>query len=153
MVAGNERVQAEWEQRWGREWPEASERRALKFEAFWAKAKVKLAENLADRINLGDACRKRGLDGLLNIRAVRLGVIAAASMLFAQMGGDGSEPRQPRIGDAYDLWHAILASSADLFVTHDERLAKALNRVPVTGFRAIHVRRGVRGQLASALAV
>ena len=107
----------------------------------------------SDRIDCGDTCRQRGLDGLLDIRVVKLGVIATAALLFAQLGGDGSEPRQPRIGDAYDLWHAILAASGDLFVTHDERLAKALIRVPVEGFRAIDVQRGVRGQLASALAV
>ena len=153
MFAADKRTQTEWERRWGRKWPKAIERRALKFEDFWVKGALKCAEEFADLIDCGDACRQRGLDGLLDIRIVKLAVIATAALLFAQLGGDGSEPRQPRLGDGYDLWHAVLAGTADMFVTYDERLAKGLNRIPVEGFRSIYVQRGVRGQLASALGV
>jgi hypothetical protein len=123
----------------------------LKFADFWPKRALKCAEGFADQIGCGDACRQRGVDGLMNIRIVKLVIIAAAALLFAQLGGDSSEPRQPRLGDGYDLWQAILAATADVFVTHDERLAKGLNRIPVEGFRAIYVQRGLQGQLASAL--
>ncbi len=45
------------------------------------------------------------------------------------------EGRQPDWEDGYDLWHTILGSVADVFVTFDKRLADHLVRVPVEGFR------------------
>jgi len=37
--------------------------------------------------------------------------------------------RQPSGSDGYDLWHVTAASATDVFVTHDERLAKSLVRI------------------------
>ena len=71
----------------------------------------------------------RGLD----VRAVRLGVGAALSLVFFQV----VERRQPDRGDGYDQWHAIQSSAADVFVTRDDRLARLLARVPIEGFRAV----------------
>lgn len=50
------------------------ERRALKFEAFWTRAATPWAEAFAERVGVTAACRERGIDGLLDVRAVRLGV-------------------------------------------------------------------------------
>jgi hypothetical protein len=77
------------------------------------------------------ACRARGFNGLLDVRAMRLCVGALMSLIFAQIVGDGSQSRQPKLGDAYDLWHAILASVADVFVTYDKRFSELLKRVPI----------------------
>jgi hypothetical protein len=60
---------------------------------------------------------------------------ALMSLIFSQIVGEGSQSRIPQRGDAYDLWHAILASVADAIVTYDERFAASLRRVPVDGFR------------------
>jgi hypothetical protein len=88
---------------------------------------------LAAHDGLEDACRAHGVDGLLGVRAVGLTVGAMQSMVYALAVEGGS----PRIGDGYDLWHALMASAAEVFVTHDEELARRLNRIPVTGFTVV----------------
>jgi len=114
-------------------WQEAK-RWAPTFDAFWAKAAPGWAEDFADRLGLADACRQRGLDGLLSVRTVRLSVGVALSLVFSQV----LERREPHRSDGYDLWHATLASVADVFVTFDERLAGHLARVPVDdGFHVV----------------
>lgn len=105
----------------------------LTFDAFWAKAASSWAEDFAHRLGLAGACRERGLDGLLAVRTVRLSVGAMLSLVFSQV----VEGREPHRGDGYDLWHAVLASVADVFVTFDERLAGNLVRVPMDGFRVV----------------
>jgi len=43
-----------------------------------------------------------------------------------------------KFSDAYDLWHAIQASAADVFVTRDDRFFGHLTRIPgVTGLRVV----------------
>ena len=84
---------------------------------------------------MADACRERGLDGLVALRPVRLCVGASISLIFATTFGDGVQPRRARRGDGYDAWHAISASAADIFVTGDEDLAEQVERVPMEGFR------------------
>ncbi len=92
------------------------------------------AEDFADRLGLADACRLRGLDGLLRLRTVRLSVGVALSLMFSQV----LQRREPHRSDGYDLWHATLASVADVFVTFDERLTGHLVRVPGDdGFRVV----------------
>lgn len=88
---------------------------------------------LADAEGLADACCARGLDGLLGVRAVGLTVGAMQSMVYAL----SVERMAPRFGDGYDRWHALLASAAEVFVTHDGELARRLNRIPVVGFTVV----------------
>jgi hypothetical protein len=88
---------------------------------------------LAAHEGLADACRARGVDGLLGVRAVGLTVGALQSMVYAL----SVEGRAPRIGDGYDLWHALLASAADVFVTQDGELKRRLNRIPIADFSVV----------------
>jgi hypothetical protein len=93
------------------------------------------AEGLAKTLGLDEACRRRGLDGLVNIRAVRLYVNALVAYVFDITIGKDLQPRTPKRGDGYDFWHIISASTADAFVTYDDGLFKLLMRLPVEGFR------------------
>jgi hypothetical protein len=104
------------------------------FQEYWKAGAIDFAEGLIPPDSL-EGCRARGFDGLLEIRTVRLAVGALMSLIFSQIVGEGSQSRTPQRGDAHDLWHAILASVAEVFVTYDERLAASLSRVPVDGFR------------------
>lgn len=104
----------------------------IPFEEFWNDATL-WAEAFADHFGLGDACRERGLEGLLQARTVRLCVGAAKSLVYSQV----AKGRQPDLGDWHDGWHAILASVADVFVTRDKRLAEVLARVPGNDCRVI----------------
>jgi len=46
--------------------------------------------------------------------------------------------RQPERSKGYDIWHAILASTADCLVTFDERFANDVERIPgLGGFRVV----------------
>lgn len=108
--------------------------RQVSFEEFWARGATLWAEDFADHLGLAHACRERGLDGLLEVRSVRFCVGAAMSLVHSQVVGG----RHPDFGDGYDLWHAVLASVADVFVTLDERLADHLARAfPVDSFRVV----------------
>ncbi len=88
---------------------------------------------LADRAGVGDACRERGLAGLLDLRIVRVAVGAALSLVFSQV----CEGFQPERNDGYDQWHAIQAAAADVFFTGDRSLAARVARVPIEGFRVV----------------
>lgn len=102
------------------------------FEEYWSDATL-WAKAFADHFGLGDMCQQRGLEGLLEVRAVRLCVGAAKSFTYSQVAQGG----QPQRGDWHDVWHAILASVADVFVTSDRRLAKGLARVPGNDCRVV----------------
>jgi len=55
--------------------------------------------------------------------------------------------RRLRLGhDGYDCWHAILASTADVFVTFDRRLADHVERIPDVPVR---VARSIKDLLAA----
>jgi hypothetical protein len=135
---GMKEAQAETLTELGWESRGSEERRALTFEMFWKTGAERFADDFATARGYGEACRKRGLDGLLMIPPVRLFVGVAMSQIYSQVVGDSEQVqfRLPGRGDGYDLWHAVLASTADAFVTLDKRLADHLERVPaLAGFR------------------
>lgn len=107
---------------------------ALPFPDFFKRGAADWAAEFAERKGLADGCRQRGLDGLLDLLTVRLCVGVAMSLVHSQI----SVGRQPDLGDGYDLWHAILAATADVCVTNDKRFYDHLARVPdVDGFRVV----------------
>jgi hypothetical protein len=108
-------------------------RRFRTFEEFWEGAKAIWAEAVADGCGLVAQCRARGLEGLLEVRTVRLAVGAALSLVYAQT----VEGRRPDVGDGYDLRHAIAASTADVFVARDKPFTRLLKRIPMDGFRVV----------------
>ena len=110
------------------------ERRAVTFDQFFRNESQPWAEAFADGIGAGDACRRRGLDGLLNVRTVRICVGAQMSLVHSLVFGDGLQSRHSGWGEDYDLWHGLTASVAEIFVTGDHRLAQHLRRVPVANF-------------------
>lgn len=105
--------------------------RAYKFDRYFGLNSGWLAEGLAKRAGVGEECRKRGIEGLLKIKSVRLAVGANLSLMYAHH----FENVTPRQGDSRDILHAVLASTADIFVTHDATFANTLRRVPIDGFR------------------
>lgn len=116
---------------------DAHERRSITFEELWQVGATPWADALAERAGAVEACRARGLAGVLELRTVRVCVGVALLLVFYQAVGEQGEPRQPRRSDGYDLWHAGMASAAEIFATSDERLAKIAERVPVEGFRVV----------------
>jgi hypothetical protein len=107
--------------------------RNIEFGEFWERAKAGWAEAVADGCGLAAQCRARGLEGLLEVRTVRLAVGAALSLVYAQTVERG----RPDIGDGHDLQHAIAASTADVFVSRDKPFTRLLKRIPMDGFRVV----------------
>jgi predicted nucleic acid-binding protein len=103
------------------------------FEAYWQALSTSFAEAYAERAGQLPACRARGIDGLLQLRSVRLSVSASLSLTYAET----FEERQPQQGDARDMQHALTASPVRVFVTHDTKFARLLKRVPVSDFSVL----------------
>jgi hypothetical protein len=120
--------------------PRWRDRQALSFADYFAVAGPDMAAAFATPLGREEACRQRGLSGLLDCRPVRFCVGVALSQIYSQTIGEPGqrEPRQAARNDGYDIWHAILASTADLFVTFDQRLAEHVERIPgLEGFRVV----------------
>lgn len=93
-----------------------------------------LAERFAHEASALDGCKQRGIDGLADIKSVRMAIGLASSFVFGQRFEGW--PAKP--GDASDVLHAVSAAAvADTFVTDDKRLATALARVPLDGFEVL----------------
>jgi len=113
------------------------QRRAFEFLPFFQDNAEYWAGAYADHTPFGDACRTRGLSGLVAVRPVRLLRAGFLSFMHRAVVGDGVQTRTPKPGDFYDVWHGILASACDVFVTADQDLLAALQSVPSEGFRAV----------------
>ena len=68
---------------------------------------------------------------------MRLCVGVCQSQIYAQLISMSGQPdlRRPGRADGYDVWHAILASTTEVFLTLDRRLADHVERVPDIGVR------------------
>ena len=106
----------------------------VSFEEFFELAAVPTAEKFAQRVGVLEACRARGIDGLLKIRSVRAAIGIALSFIYGQT----YERWAPHSSDTIDLLHVpSAAASAEVFITNDIRLREALQRVPLDEFRVM----------------
>lgn len=103
------------------------------FENYWVNNSAWLAEGLAERAGVLAKVKQQGVDGLLKVKSVALAVGANLSLIYSHH----LENRAPASGDSRDILHAIVASTADVFVTNDRRLESVLARILVTGFRVV----------------
>lgn|SRR5215475_4975707 len=76
------------------------------------------------------ASQGQDVNGLLQIPAIRVFIGVWRGQRYSEVFGTQGQPRYPDRGDGYDLWHAVLASTADVFVTFDKRLADHVERIP-----------------------
>jgi len=106
------------------------------FEVYWKNNSVWLAEGLAKHRKVLGKVKRRGLPGLLKLKSVALAVGANLSLIYSHC----FEGRVPRSGDSRDVLHAIAASSADVFVTNDRKLAAIMTRILVEDFRVMSLR-------------
>lgn len=104
------------------------------FDQYFREVASKVAESFASRLGVLDQCAERGLDGLLELKSVRMTIGGACSLAFERSpGGAAAAP-----GDLIDLHHAASAAAvADTFVTDDARLRRALTLVPFEKFEVL----------------
>lgn len=106
------------------------------FDHYWANNSRWLAEGLADCAGVLAEVKQRGVDGLRKVKSVAVAVGANLSLLYSHH----FENRAPDSGDSRDMLHALVASTADIFVTNDEGLEKVLARIPAHGFWVMSLR-------------
>lgn len=100
---------------------------------YWERFAERFAEGFVEQQELLEGCRDKGIKGLLGVRSVRMAVGASLSLTYAET----FEKRTPKMGDSRDMQHAVLATVADAFVTHDHSLARLLARIPVDRFQVL----------------
>jgi hypothetical protein len=84
-----------------------------------------------------DACKERGIEGLLKVKSVALAEGISLSYQYARIFGEMSEKKKRRGGDPNDLKHALYASAADALVTHDGDFVSLIGRVPNKGIEVL----------------
>jgi predicted nucleic acid-binding protein len=106
--------------------------RLPRFDQWWERLAVGLAEGYAERVGVLDACRERGIQDLLKVRSVQMAVGVSLSLIYAQT----FEGRKPKPSDSRDILHAAAAAATtDMLVTHDSDFARLLPRVSVSDFQ------------------
>jgi hypothetical protein len=105
----------------------------MSFEQYFAKTAPMFAERLAHSLGVAEACGRRGIDGLLTLKSVRMSVGAALFLTYER----AFEGESVQIGDAADVQHAVSAAAvSETFVSDDARIRKLLSRVPLDSFEA-----------------
>lgn len=107
------------------------------FKDYWQSIANYPATELAKRYDLVGKCEERGIEGLLNVKPIRLYSIYYAYWTFSKLFGEQKVAGKVKSGERGDFFHSVQAAAADIFVTNDERLKRWLNEIPVDNFRII----------------
>jgi hypothetical protein len=102
-------------------------RSVLPFSLFWEAQILDTLEKYIERYGFLDQCKSKGLDELLNFRAIRLAAGYDLAYFYQKF------ILEDRIlsSDPLDHHHVALTSATDIFITNDERLAKILALIPM----------------------
>lgn len=104
------------------------------FEQYLENGAEEFALAFAQSFGVAEDCKRRGLNNLLKIPSVRAMTAAGMSFIYRT----AVEKKSPKGSDSRDLHHAVcVAAAADIFVTHDDKLAILLNRIPRKSFRVM----------------
>jgi len=104
------------------------------FDDYFRLTAPRIAEVFAERTGVLEACRDRGIEGLLEIRSVRTAIVIALSCRYGQT----FEGSPLSLADSIDYLHApAAAATAEVFVCDDSHLRDALARVGLDNFRVM----------------
>ena len=111
-------------------------RKGTSFQRFWEMQAKSWAECFADHSGVLAECKKRGIQGLLEIRSVRMGV----GIIIAHLYNYIVEKKKPERSDFPDWLHAsAAAATTDRFVCHDNRLRRLCGFAPLDDFQALRL--------------
>ncbi len=101
------------------------------FAEYFDRSASAAAELLANRVGVLDACRDRGIAGLLELRSVRALVGSALSFIYGQALAGA-----PASANPIDFVHLpSAAATAEVFVTNDSHLRETVERIPFENLR------------------
>ena len=111
-------------------------RKETSFQCFWEEQAESWTERFADRSGVLAECKKRGIQGLLEIRSVRMVVWIIIAHLYNYI----VEEKKPERSDFPDWLHAsAAAATTDRFVCHDNRLRRLCGFAPLDDFQALRL--------------
>jgi len=96
--------------------------------------------HMAERAGVRAECERRGWEGLLALKTIRLGVVVPLILAHAKIFGN-RELEEAHFGD---LHHVVTATCADIFITHDGRLRELIHRAKVPGLEVLKLPQLVR---------
>jgi hypothetical protein len=90
-------------------------------------------------------CYERGLKAMLNIKSIRFFTLYNLSVMHTGWFGLTGVPRRVKHGDVGDMFHAVSASAASIFVTLESKtkpghLGHILSLKPTPGFEVLNLR-------------
>jgi hypothetical protein len=108
----------------------------ISFEDYFQRMAGTMVERFAQRVGVLEACRERGIAGLLEIRGVHAAIGIALSFTYGQT----FEGWAPAPDDSVNFLHVPCAAvTAEIFVTNDRRLRAALERLALDGLRVMNL--------------
>ncbi len=103
------------------------------FEDYWNHHALYLVEKFADLNGLLAECQAKGSLGLLDQKAMKTMAVGVLSQGYANLYEKTTIAR----GDFPDVQHAVYASTVGTLVTHDDKFAKVMKRVPIDGLEIL----------------
>ena len=107
----------------------------IPFIEYFEKLAPDFAEALVYRAGVLEECKRRGIDGILELNSVKVAAGVNLSYTYALT----FEGRVPKVSDSRDKLHGITASAVDIFVSHDKGLRRLLARVPKVPFETLDI--------------
>jgi hypothetical protein len=95
------------------------------FEEYWNRHSLPGLEIIAEDCGVLEQCRNRGIENLLQLRSIRIGLFANLSMRYAST----FEGRLVDMGYSRDMHHAILSAATGVFITHDKKFRRLITRM------------------------
>jgi hypothetical protein len=106
------------------------------FEEYWKTRAAGAAEGLARSAGVVEECARRGIEGLLDVKSVRMAAGAVLSAAYAS----AFEHEEDQAIERLDVHHPIAAAAvAETFVTDDVRLRVSPARVPMRDFAVMNL--------------
>lgn len=106
----------------------------ISFDELWKQLGLDTLKWLAERQNLLEMCEERGIEGLLEIKPLRLYAIYYVNLVYSKLFGEQGNPGKIISSERGDFFHAVQSSVADVFVTEDRKLNRWLQRIPVNNY-------------------
>lgn len=103
------------------------------FYEYWKSLKIDFARGLIEEVGVIEKYKYKDINRLLQTRSVRLCVGRSISYIYGQTFLN----KKPDLGDSRDMKHAVSASAADIFLTHDTNLAELMKRIPIENYEVL----------------
>jgi len=107
------------------------------FQELWGAITPEIIKGLTKQHGVYDKCLERGIEGLLEVKTIRLYATYYTAWVFSKWFGEQGAPGSVKRSERGDFFHSVQAAAADVFVTRDSRLARWLKQIRIENFEII----------------